>query len=93
MPVVKTSAKGQVVIPAGIRKRAGLHGGDKVSVEEHEGVIVIVPVAKDAVRSLQGILKGHPSFIEALLKSREEERRREEKKASRYVRDSGLAAG
>jgi len=93
MPIVKTSAKGQVVIPAGIRKRAGLHAGDKVSVEEHEGVIVIVPVAKDAIKSLRGILKGHPSFIQALLKSREEERRREEKKASRYVRDSGLAAG
>jgi len=76
MPVVKTSAKGQVVIPADIRKRAGLHSGDKVSVQEQDGVIIITPVAKQ-LRSLKGILKGQPSLIDALMKSREEERRRE----------------
>lgn len=77
MPVVKTSAKGQVVIPAEIRKRAGLHSGDKVSVQEQDGVIIITPVAKDPIKSLRGILKGQPSLIGALMKSREEERRRE----------------
>ena len=91
MPIVRTSAKGQVVIPTEIRKRTGLKAGDKVSVQDHDGVIVIVPVPQDPLKSLRGILKGGPSLVEALLESRQEERRREEEKASRYVRDSGVA--
>ena len=93
MAVVRTSGKGQVVIPAEIRKRTGIRAGDQVSVQEQDGVIVIVPVAKDPMRALRGILKGRPSFVRALMKSREEERRREEKAASRHVRGSGVAAG
>jgi len=81
MSIVKTSAKGQVVIPAEIRRRAGLHSGDKVSVQEQDGVIIITPVAKK-VESLKGILKGQPSLIDALMKTREEERRREAEEAA-----------
>ena len=92
MAIVKTSAKGQVVIPADIRRRAGLHAGDRVSVDEHEGIIVITPVARDPVAALTGILKGRGSYLQALMKSREEERRREEEEAARHLRDSGLAS-
>ena len=93
MPIVKTSGKGQVVIPAAIRRRAGIRAGDKVSVQEQDGIIVVVPVMKKPGESLRGILKGRPSLIEALLKSREKERMREEEAASRHVRGSGLASG
>ncbi|MCX6375231.1 MAG: AbrB/MazE/SpoVT family DNA-binding domain-containing protein [Armatimonadetes bacterium] len=93
MPIVRTSGKGQVVIPAAIRRRAGIRAGDKVSVQEQDGIIVVVPVTKKPGESLRGILKGRPSLIEALLKSREKERMREEKAASRHVRGSGLASG
>jgi len=92
VPIVKTSAKGQVVIPADIRRRAGLRAGDPVCVDEQEGVIVITPVAKDPVKALTGILKGRGRYLEALMKSREEERRREEEEAARHLRDSGLAS-
>ena len=93
MPIVRTSGKGQVVIPAAIRRRAGIRAGDKVSVQEQDGIIVVVPVMKKPGESLRGILKGRPSLIEALLKSREKERMREEEAASRHVRGSGLASG
>lgn len=93
MPIVRTSGKGQVVIPAAIRRRAGIRAGDKVSVQEQDGIIVVVPVMKKPGESLRGILKGRPSLIEALLKSREKERIREEEAASRHVRGSGLASG
>ena len=92
MPVVRTSAKGQVVIPANLRKRVGLRPGDKVSVQEQDGVIIIMPVAADLPGSLRGILKGHRSLIRALTESRERERNREEKEASRHLRNPDVAA-
>lgn len=40
---------------------------------------------EDRIRALTGILKGRPSLIDALMKSRKEERGREEEKAARYL--------
>ena len=93
MAIVRTSGKGQDVIPAAIRKRAGIRAGDKVSVQEHDGIVIVMPVTKRPQESLRGILKGRPSLVEALLKSREEERRREEEQAARHIRGSRVASG
>ena len=93
MAIVRASAKGQVVIPAAIRKRAGIRAGDKVSVQEQDGIVIVVPVTQKPQESLRGILKGRPSLVQALLKSREEERAREEEKAARHIRHTRLASG
>jgi len=43
MQTITLSAKGQVVIPANIRKKLGLKKGEKLVIMEEEGYIKMVP--------------------------------------------------
>ncbi len=52
MQKVKMSRKGQVVIPAEIRRKLNIKQGEMVFVEEDKGVIKIKPKTK--LRSLRG---------------------------------------
>lgn len=45
MQTITISAKGQVVIPASIRKKLGLKKGEKLAIVEEHGYIKIVPPA------------------------------------------------
>ncbi len=92
MPIVKTSAKGQVVIPGTIRKALGIKTGSRLHVRLEGKEVVLFPLADDPIRALRGILKGGPSLTQALLKDRKEELEREEKKCARLFRDPGLAS-
>ena len=77
MIIVKTLAKGQVVIPKPIRDRFGIKAGSRLLVTIAGAGIVIKPLPDDPIRALRGILKrGGPSTAE-LLKWRREERARE----------------
>ncbi|MFI7588410.1 AbrB/MazE/SpoVT family DNA-binding domain-containing protein [Spongisporangium articulatum] len=50
------TSKGQVTIPADVRKKLGLKRGSRVNfVEREDGVIEIVPVTR-SIMSLRGIL-------------------------------------
>lgn len=94
MPIVKTSAKGQVVIPAEIREKIGLKPGGKVLVTlAGEKKVTIEPIPDDPIEALRGILKGGPSLTKALLRERRKDRQREEKKFARFLRHHGLGPG
>jgi AbrB family looped-hinge helix DNA binding protein len=93
MTIVKSSAKGQVVIPREIRKALGIVPGARFDVRVEGKEIVLFPLPGDPVRALRGILKGGPSMTKALLEDRRAEYEREEKKAARLVRRARLAAG
>lgn len=91
MPVVKTSTKGQVVIPAEIRKKIGLEPGGKVLVGlSGDKKVTIEPIPADPIEALRGSLKGVPSLTGALLEERQEERKREEAKFARFLRPARL---
>jgi AbrB family looped-hinge helix DNA binding protein len=51
------NAKGQVVIPAAIRRRLAIEDGTNATVREENGSIVIHPVTEVYVESLRGSLK------------------------------------
>lgn len=94
MPIVKTLAKGQIVIPADIRKKIGLKPGSKVLVTVTDSQkIILEPVPEDPIKSLRGILKGGPSLTRALLQERRKDRQREEKKFARFLRHHGMDTG
>lgn len=77
---VTVSAKGQLVIPAAIRKRYKLTPKSKVDVLDTGHSIIIVPAPKgDPLLASRGFLKGKLSTKE-FLKTRREERDREERK-------------
>ncbi len=90
MPAVKTSSKGQVVIPVEIREKLGIKPGQMVNMTLEGEKAVITPLPEDPIKALRGYLKGKPSLTKALLKERKEEQKREEKVSSGLLRGSGL---
>ncbi len=93
MPVVTTSSKCQVVIPASIRQAVGLEPGQKVRVEARGREIVVVPLLKDPVRDLFGSIKQSKSLSVTLKEQKKKDLKREEEKSSRLVRSPGLSPG
>ncbi len=88
MPVVTTSAKGQVVIPAEYRRKIGLRPGGKALVWlEGDRKVGIEAVPDDPVAAACGMFHDPGfSYTEALLKERREDLAREEKKFARLFR-------
>jgi AbrB family looped-hinge helix DNA binding protein len=68
------TTKGQLVIPARLRRRFGIKKGTTISFLEEGGRIVVQPVTRQFIRALRGSLKGEPSALDLLLKEREQER-------------------
>ena len=56
------TSKGQVVIPAEIRKKYGIKPGTQISFLEDNGRLVIQPITEQFIESLAGSLKGKPSL-------------------------------
>ena len=69
--------KGQVVIPAKIRRRLGITKGTKFYVEDREGEIILRPLNKEYFQKMSGILKGG-GLVKALEETRAEDLKREE---------------
>ena len=51
-------AKGQVVIPVGIRRRFQINEGTRVAFLEEEGRLVIQPVTDEFIEGMKGIVSG-----------------------------------
>src|SRR2546425_2798563 len=93
MRVVKTSTKGQVVIPAGLRAQIGLRPGAKVVVRlTGDGGVQIRPVPKNPVAAGFGLFADGPCLTAALKEERKAEREREEKQRARLIGHAGVPA-
>ncbi len=86
MSMARVMAKGQIVIPAKLRRKYDIKKGTPVSFREDGGHIVLQPVTPERIRSWQGIFKvrpGHKPATQQLLEDRAEDLRREEAKFAR----------
>jgi len=72
------TSKGQIVVPAKLRRRYGLKPGTKVYFIERDDEILFQPVTKEFIRSVHGMLKSESSVTKELLKERARDREREE---------------
>jgi AbrB family looped-hinge helix DNA binding protein len=69
--------RGQTVIPKAIREALSIEYGTRLNWEVREGVIHVMPIPKDPVGALRGILKGKGPTFEEFLADRNAERQRE----------------
>ena len=79
MPIVKTSTKGQIVIPREIREKLGITPGKKVLFRIVDKHAEITPIPDDFVKAMRGIIKGAPSLAKELLEERKKDNKIDEK--------------
>jgi AbrB family looped-hinge helix DNA binding protein len=68
------TTKGQLVIPARLRRRFGIKKGTRVTFVEDAGRIIVQPLTREFIRGLRGSLQGGPTALAALLEERKRER-------------------
>ena len=79
MGIVRTSTKGQVIIPGDIRKKLGLKAGRSLSVRlTEDGKIVFTPLPLEPCAAFCGIYKKRKSLTGVLLEEHRQEIKREE---------------
>ncbi len=79
---VRFTTKGQVVIPAWLRRQFHIEDGTRAVVQATEEGILLKPVTKHAIERLHGILKRKPgdrSFAEEWAEHKREEKALEER--------------
>lgn len=69
------STKGQLVIPAELRRKYGIKPGTRVEVIDRGDQIILQPITEEYVRKLRGSLKGGNA-----LRVLEEERRKDKER-------------
>lgn len=80
MDTAYVTTKGQLVIPARIRRKLGIRPGTKVCFIERGNDILFQPVTREYIRGMSGMLKSATSVTEDLLEERKKDRQREEGK-------------
>jgi AbrB family looped-hinge helix DNA binding protein len=78
------TSKGQIVIPAKLRRRYGLKPGTKVYFIERDKEILFQPVTKEYLKSVHGMLTSETSATQELLKERAKDKEREEARIEKY---------
>jgi AbrB family looped-hinge helix DNA binding protein len=74
MAVVKTYAKGQIIIPKDLRAKLGIVPGKKVSLRLVDDHLELRPLPDDPIEFLTGIFKDHPhSLSDELLRERKKD--------------------
>lgn len=69
------TVKGQIVIPATLRRKYGIKNGTKIIVTDVGDSIVLKPVTEQYLRNLQGSLKGKGG-LKVLMEERRKDRER-----------------
>ncbi len=68
------TVKGQVVIPARMRKRFGIRRGARVAFIEEKGRLLLQPLDKDYFESMAGILGTEGKVLKSLMEDKKRER-------------------
>ncbi|MTI84216.1 MAG: AbrB/MazE/SpoVT family DNA-binding domain-containing protein [Firmicutes bacterium] len=73
MKTSKVSHKGQIVIPADLRKKYGIESNSTIKITEIDGYIAIVPIPKDPITAARGMLSGNMTAAQHMAEIRKEE--------------------
>ncbi len=78
------TSKGQLVVPARLRRKYGIKAGTKICFIERDGEIVFRPITREYIRSVCGMFKTDISMTAELLKDRALDKKREEAKVAKF---------
>ncbi len=81
------NSRGQVTIPAELRKQLEIKPGARVTWFEEKGRLVLAPMTSRRLKEIRGFLEpkpGEPSAFEESFRERARERRRDDIKAAHY---------
>lgn len=78
------TSKGQLVVPARLRKKYGIKPGTRICFIERDGEIILQPATRHFIHSVCGMLKSAESQTAALLRDRALDKKREEAKLARF---------
>ena len=73
MPIVTSTIKGQIVIPAEIRARFKIKKDTKVNVYDDGKRIIVEPIPDDSIQKGRGMLKTKGKILRALVEDRKKE--------------------
>jgi AbrB family looped-hinge helix DNA binding protein len=86
----RATEKGQIVIPAALRKKFGIKKGTRIQVYEQDDHIILDPLSPELIKAriekLRGIIKGGPSLTKELEVERARDLEIEERKFERRSR-------
>ena len=68
--------KGQIVIPATLRRKYGIKNGTKIVITDNGDSIVLKPVTEQYLKNLQGSLRGKGG-LNVLIEERRKDKERE----------------
>ena len=68
------TAKGQIVIPANLRRKFGIKKGTQVYIYERDGEIGIKPITDDYIRNMAGMAGTKGKLLNALMEAKAKER-------------------
>ena len=77
MDTTTVTSKGQIVIPAAIRRKLDIHKGTRLSVEERGDEIVLKAITPGFIRNAAGTLGTGGRLSQALIQERNRDRERE----------------
>ncbi|MBE0408818.1 MAG: AbrB/MazE/SpoVT family DNA-binding domain-containing protein [Anaerolineales bacterium] len=72
----RATVKGQIVIPAELRRKYKIKAGTKINVIDTGEAILLKPVTEESLKRLQGRLKGK-GVLKTLLEERQKDTERE----------------
>ncbi len=75
------TTKGQVVIPASVRRKLGIKAGTRIRVEvdEANGQIILQPITREYIERMAGAFRGLP-LVKDLERERKLDKEREDRK-------------
>ena len=71
VPTTTATIKGQVTIPASLKKKLNIHQGTRMLVEEKNGKIIMEPLPDNLLKAGRGRLKTKGKVLKNLLADRE----------------------
>ena len=73
MAIVTSTIKGQIVIPASIRKKFNIKKGSRINVYDEGNKIIVEPLPDDPIQEGRGMLKTQGRVLKGLIADRKRE--------------------